>query len=143
MKTINISTDFSDCPGPRYHNQGDFTGEDFYHQLLNEKFMECVRDDDDLTVNLDDTNGYMSSFLDEAFGNLVYDFGPDEVTKRLKIVSNEEPVWIDLIFKKIIPDWTKNLNNKIAPKKTLKKNHTPWYRIINGELKQGVWVKSV
>lgn len=141
MITINISTDFSDCPGPRYFIQGDFSGEQFYHTLLNEKFANCIQQNTDLLLNLDDTNGYMSSFLDEAIGNLVYDFGGKEVSTRLKLVSNEEPSWISLIRDRVIPEWTENLKKGKEPIKT--KDHKEWYRLIDNKLVRQKWVQSV
>lgn len=138
MITINISTDFTDCPGPRYCVQGDYSGEQFYHSLLNKKFASCISQDTELLLNLDDTNGYMSSFLDEAIGNLVYDFGGKEVRNRLKIVSNEEPSWINLIKNRVIPEWEENHSKKKEPRKT--KHHDPWFRLVENKLTEKEWL---
>ena len=40
-----------------------------------------------LLVDLDGTSGYPSSFLDEAFGELVYDFSLEEVKKRVRFTT--------------------------------------------------------
>ena len=142
MKIIKVLTDFSETPGPRYIKQGPDSGELFYHQKLNEAFAEAVISDDQLQIDLDGTDGYMSSFLDEAIGNLVYDFGEELVQRKLQITSNEEKVWIDLIKKNIIPEWGKRLKEKLPPQKTSKEAYTPWYRLVDGQLERSVWINA-
>lgn len=117
--------DFSLCPGPRYAEQGNGdSGEDFYHNILNREFSSCVQTLSKLTVNLDGVDGYMSSFLDEAFGNLVFDFGLELVNKYLDIISYEEPEWIEMIKKTTYPDWAKRREKDQFPKKTVP--HEDW-----------------
>lgn len=68
QKIINISKDFNEAPAGRYHPQdGDWTGELFRNDILipNLKKYKYV------VVNLDNSSGYGSSFIDEAFGGLV------------------------------------------------------------------------
>ena len=77
--------DYTEDPGPRYIKQGDSSGEDFYLSTLNKKIVECIRDNSILDIELDGTSGYPSSFLDEAFGELVYDFSLKEVKNRVRI----------------------------------------------------------
>jgi hypothetical protein len=96
-KTKLEISQYSMNPGTRYINQGDDSGEDFYHKCLNRKYQEALIKKESLVVDLDGTNGYASSFLDEAFGNLVYDFGLDSVKKNIILISREEPEWIDMI----------------------------------------------
>ena len=74
--TIEVK-DFDEYTGPRYVTQGDSSGEEFYHRVLNENFAEAFKTDSILIVDLDNTAGFLSSFLDEAFGSLVYDFGAE------------------------------------------------------------------
>ena len=64
---IKISTDFSEYPGVRYPKQGDNSGEEFREQLLVPK----LKLGGQLTVDLNDTKGLGSSFLEEAFGGAV------------------------------------------------------------------------
>lgn len=125
--------EFSLSPGPRYAEQGNNdSGEDFYHNVLNLKFVECIQNDAILIVNLDGVDGYMSSFLDEAFGNLVYDFGIELVKQHLKIISEEEPEWIDMIKNNTYPDWSERRKNKLIPKKTTK--HEGWSYFNGSEI---------
>ena len=137
--TIKVLTEFSESPGPRYENQGPDSGEKFYHDLLNDRFAQALQEDKILVLDLDGTDGYMSSFLDEAIGNLVYDFGAANVRKHLQVVSNEEPVWKKVIEEQVIPEWEK-LDKE--PLKKSKKDHKEWYRIVDGNLKKGVWIHS-
>ena len=117
--------DFSLSPGPRYAEQGNNdSGEDFYHNVLNAEFVKAIKSESFLVVNLDGVDGYMSSFLDEAFGNLVYDFGLELVTKYLQFVSEEEPEWIDMIKNNTYPDWSERRKKQLIPKKTV--SHDDW-----------------
>ncbi len=90
-------TDFSSTPGPRYINEGKWSGEEFRDTILIEKFNEVIKTDSKLTVNLDGTVGYATSFLEESFGGLARLFKPNEVLKRLNFISTEEPYLIDEI----------------------------------------------
>ena len=109
----------------------------FYHQELNQKFAEAYQSGNKLRVILDGADGYASSFLDEAFGNLVYDFGENVVRSSLIVVSDDEEVWKTMIFNETIPEWEKRRKNNLPPKMTVA--HDKWFRIINGELKKEVW----
>lgn len=130
-REININVkDFSTSPGPRYIKQGEASGELFYHQILNPAFTKGLNEESDIVVNLDGVDGYMSSFLDEAFGNLVYDFGADEVTKRLSYISIEEPEWKDMIINDTYTEWEKRRKKNNPPKIT--QEHPTWKRLQNG-----------
>ncbi len=89
MEQIRIKVlDFTENPGPRYIRQdkiGDSTsGEAFYLQRLNTAFALAYRDNKQLILELDGVSGYPSSFLDEAIGELVYDFTLDIVSRFLE-----------------------------------------------------------
>lgn len=133
--------DYSQSPGPRYCNQGDDSGEDFYHKKLNSLFAEAFREGVKLCITLDGADGYASSFLDEAFGNLVYDFGANVVRNLLEIVSNDEDVWIKMINEETIPEWEKRRNNGDQAKVTVA--HDKWFRLENGQLIEKVWIEKV
>lgn len=90
MEPIRIKViDFTQNPGPRYIRQDkdgtSTSGEAFYLQKLNAAFTQAVREDRQLILELDGVSGYPSSFLDEAIGELVYDFSRDLVAKLLVI----------------------------------------------------------
>lgn len=114
--------DYSEYPGLRYVEQGDDSGEDFYYKILKPKFEEVLQRSEQqhtqckLVIDLDNTAGYASSFLDEAFGNLAYDFGEEKVKSHLEIKSNQEPDWVNVIFSETIPEWQKKKEKGIERK---------------------------
>lgn len=99
--------DYTEDPGPRYIKQGESSGEDFYLSTLNRKFAECIRDNSILEIELDGTSGYPSSFLDEAFGELVYDFSLEEVRKRVRINTMMFRKRKQQIEEETYPQWEK------------------------------------
>jgi len=64
---INIAKDFSDVPSGRYRTDGPASGEAFREDILR----PALINNPVVTVELDGTEGYNSSFLEEAFGGLV------------------------------------------------------------------------
>ena len=112
-KEIEIKViDFAEYPGPRYKSQGPNSGQEFYEKILKIKFQEVLDNNYNfLIVDLDGTAGYASSFIDEAFGNLLNDYKYEVVKKKLKIVSLEEESWEDVIFNETLPQWFNKLNN--------------------------------
>ncbi|HBZ67570.1 MAG TPA: hypothetical protein DEO70_12100 [Bacteroidales bacterium] len=142
-KKITIAVmDYSKSPGPRYSAQGDDSGEDFYHKILNEKFKYACDNKLDIEINLDGPDGYASSFLDEAFGNLVFDFGKEDVKNRVTIISNEEPEWIEMIINETYNEWEERRIANDTPTKTAK--HEAWWRLnYNNLLSKEEWVCSI
>lgn len=137
MSKIEIYKDFSEYPGLRNCNISDHSGEEFYHKLLNKAFKESIEKNEKLVIDLDYTGGYASSFLDEAFGNLVYDFTLDKVKDNVEIVSTEEPHWIKMIEEKTFIEWEKRRVSKAKPKKTIQ--HEPWYKLTENGIKCDIW----
>lgn len=132
-----IIAEYSEYPGPRYCSQGESSGEEFYHTKLNAAFVDALNNKSSLIVDLDGTAGYASSFLDEAFGNLAFDFSLGIVKPNLIIISNQEPDWKEMIMDDIIVDWEERRIKKEAPKKT--KEHDEWYRFEGGEFIKNRW----
>lgn len=124
--------DFTEYPGPRYDNQGPESGEKFYVEKLNPLFNKCYSEDKLLVVNLDGTAGFASSFLDEAFGQLTYDFGADTLEMNLLIESTDEPEWPRMIKEETIPQWQKRREQGLTPKATMK------YRVVGRDNKGNV-----
>jgi hypothetical protein len=100
MVTINIAKDFSTTPGARYKADGPCSGEEFREKLL-EKHFQDTGNDYEITVILDGTEGYATSFLEEAFGGLARIYGKARCLRRFKFVSNEESSLVDEIVKYI------------------------------------------
>jgi len=141
MKTISVSRDFSEFPNLRHCSISDNSGEEFYHKVLNRAFVEVLNKNEKLCVNLDETAGYASSFLDEAFGNLVYDFTLAIVEKNIEVVSAQEPHWKEMILTQTFPQWEERRKNGKAPKVTA--NHGAWFRLVDKQLKQEIWENPV
>ena len=101
MKTVSEVVlkikDFSACPGPRYVVEGEYSGEQYRGEILEPSLRECIQNDMTLTVDLDGTAGYGTSFLEEAFGGLIrkcnYEYSKIKSVLRLK--SDEEPYLIE------------------------------------------------
>jgi hypothetical protein len=66
-RTIDVGSDFSDVPSGRTNADGDFNGERFRTEHL----VPALRTADRVRVLLDNTEGFGSSFLEEAFGGLI------------------------------------------------------------------------
>lgn len=68
MITINIANEYTKTPGGRFKSEGEFSGEDFRDGILLPKYLEAVKHNQILCIDLD--GGYGSSFLEEAFGGV-------------------------------------------------------------------------
>lgn len=136
----NIHNDYSEVTGIRNSNISEFSGEDFYHDKLNELFYQCYISGDHLYLSLDGgDDGYTPSFLDESIGNLVYDFSLKVVEEYLTIQSEWEPYWLDEIKTKTYPRWEERRINNEEPRIT--KSHEAWYRLANGKAEKKVWIE--
>ena len=106
MEEILIKVaNFTEYPDVRYREQDDFSGEEYYYSVIKPNFIQALANNMLLCVDLDNTAGYASSFLDEAFGNLVYDFDYDNILKHLNIISIQEPDWKEIIINEVLPLW--------------------------------------
>jgi len=99
---LNIARDFSDSPGARFIAEGSASGEEFYKKFLKPKFLDALENNKTLVINLDGTNGYATSFLDESFGKLSREFSPKQVTDKINLISVEEPLLIQEIIDEYI-----------------------------------------
>jgi len=90
---IKIATDFTTAPGPRYIEEGKFSGEMFRKELLLPRLQEALQKKCCLEVDLDGTAGYGTSFLEESFGGLIREDKLDleTINNSVKIVSNDQP----------------------------------------------------
>ena len=118
-QVVKRVADFSQSPGPRFMEQGASSGEQFYNEALSKWFKEALSQGKTLVVVLDGTYGYLTSFLDESFGRLVYYNSADTVRNNLKIVSQVEPEWIRLLNDKTFVNWEKRRLEGEAPRITI------------------------
>jgi hypothetical protein len=99
MKTtgcLTVATDFSQFPAGRNVKEGPRSGESFCDEFLVPALLAHLH----LTVVLDGTMGYGSSWLDGAFGRLVHHhkFDPADLRKRMKLQSLNDPSIEDEIW---------------------------------------------
>jgi len=99
MKRIDLSVakNFSRTPGPRYTEEGDFSGQTFRQDVLGRAVKDAVEGNRNIHIDLDGTAGYGTSFLEEAFGGLVRDDGIDgeQILRLMTFTSKEEPYLIE------------------------------------------------
>jgi hypothetical protein len=96
MKQINIARDFFDAPAGRFPEDGDYHGQRFREELL----APALRAGGDVLIDMDATDGYGSSFLEEAFGGLVRlcGFTADDLHRRLHLKSDEDESFIEEVW---------------------------------------------
>ncbi len=87
---VVIAKVFSDAPGGRFKKDGPKSGEEFRESILEPNFRK-LSNADILLIDFDGAFGYPISFLEEAFGGLARIHGPDEVLRKLRFKSSEEP----------------------------------------------------
>jgi hypothetical protein len=99
MKYISVAKEFSEFPAGRVPDDGPNSGERFRDEIL----VPMLRSNgEEIEINLDETLGYGSSFLDEAFAGLIrtYGFSKAELEKRLHFVDSRE-IYSPMIWKYI------------------------------------------
>ncbi len=84
-KKIVIANDFSPSPIGRYRTDSDTSGQEFREDYLAPALKAYTK----VIVDLDGTDGYGSSFLEEAFGGLIREegFTEKDLKKKLIIIS--------------------------------------------------------
>jgi hypothetical protein len=97
---LSVARDFSRTPGARYQSEGDFSGELFRKELLVPAVRRAILEKRKLTVDLDGTAGYATSFLEEAFGGLIRREGVSAADLKgiLVFKSHEEDYLVDDVW---------------------------------------------
>jgi hypothetical protein len=95
---IKISVDFSDTPGARYYEDGDYSGQEFFEKVLLDKFERSLTAHEKLTIDFDDCYGFASSFLSESFGRLSSEFGAQKVRENISLISHQDPLLPKQVF---------------------------------------------
>lgn len=84
---IYVAKDFSTAPTGRFYGDGPYSGERFREELL----IPALDSGDKLEIKIDDTSGYGSSFLEEAFGGLVRKgYNKRDLLDRIMITYKDE-----------------------------------------------------
>lgn len=86
---ISIARDFTRTPGARYYADGPFSGQEFREKILEKAFNNT--ENSEIEVDLSGTDGYPTSFLEEAFGGLVRKHGLIAVKSRMTFICNDDP----------------------------------------------------
>lgn len=86
-KVIDIASVFTRFPAGRYREDGPFSGERFRDDLL----IPALEEHEKVSVNLDGTMGYGSSFLEEVFGGLLRKpaFAAQDLNARIELCSKD------------------------------------------------------
>ncbi len=87
MAVINVAKDFTRYPAGRYEKNGNTSGEAFRKRFLENP----IAKGETVTIELDGTIGYGSSFLEEAFGGLVraVKVSSSDLASTLNLVSSD------------------------------------------------------
>lgn len=84
---VNVARDFSKYPAGRYLEDGPASGQAFRDKFL----IPALKESRQLTIELDGTRGYGSSFLEEAFGGAVRaGFTPNTVKQIFRLISEDQ-----------------------------------------------------
>ncbi len=100
-KKISIAKEFSESPGARYREDGDFSGEAFLEDVLLSAFEEAVNNDYKILIDLDGVWGYPSSFISGSFGKLSLSKGADLVLKHIEFKSDDSATRLNEIIGEI------------------------------------------
>jgi hypothetical protein len=86
---ISIARDFSTVPAGRFFADGDASGQAFREKIL----LPALQQSSEVEVDLDGTEGYGSSFLEEAFGGLIriHHLTLSQIRERLMLKAEEDP----------------------------------------------------
>jgi len=105
---VKIADDYTKTPGVREEIEGDFPGEEFLEKILLPRFKQALAEKKKLFVDLDDTAGYATSFLESAFGGLAREYKDHKIIlENLELKSDDDPFLIEDII-----EYIKDANNK-------------------------------
>lgn len=105
---IKIAEDYTKTPGVREEIEGDFPGEEFLEKILLPKFDEAITSKKRLFIDLDDTAGYATSFLEAAFGGLARHYKNHKIIlENIDFKSDDDPFLVD-----DIQEYIKEANSK-------------------------------
>jgi hypothetical protein len=84
LQEIKVARDFTEAPGGRFYSDGDWSGEKFREEFLWPALTKYGR----VRVDLAGTQGYGSSFLEEAFGGIVrkHQHEMKDIASRIELI---------------------------------------------------------
>lgn len=87
MKKYDFAKEFSKNPGLRFKKLGEFSGEEFRENVL-ENFFQA---NEKVLINIDGIESALgASFLSEAFGNIAVKYGLEKFNEIIEIDSSSE-----------------------------------------------------
>lgn len=106
----SIAQNYTLTPGPRYIDEGLNSGEHFRQKVLTNLVKQAIQTGEKLTIDLDGTEGYGPSFLEESFGGLIRVEGIDykSIMNILIIKSEDEPKYKKRILDQYLPEAAKH-----------------------------------
>lgn len=108
MKKVKLSK-FTRMPGGRYREGGHKSGEEFREDYLS----PALREHGKIVVDLDRVRGIPPSFVEEAFGGLVREFGP-VVCERVEFIAGERE-WRKEMAEKMMTRAVENMDYPYNP----------------------------
>lgn len=102
MIKISIKEDFCDTPGGRFIKDGPHSGEEFFKNILYPSFKKSLETNEKLFIDLDQTYGFGSSFLDQSFGELSRKYDANSILSKIEFKSEDEKGLIDRIKDNIV-----------------------------------------
>lgn len=92
-----FSTQYTRYPGGRLRKHGPYSGEEFREDVLWSLLQGTAK----IHIDLSNTYGFGSSFLDESFGEIGKRLGLAVCKQRMTFSSDDDPALVDLIWAKI------------------------------------------
>ena len=93
----DVATQFSKFPGGRKREHGDFSGEEFFQDIVKPLLEKHEHVEFDLTGS----SGYTTGFLDEAFGEIGAWIGEAEAKRRIRLVASDDPSAVSMAWNRI------------------------------------------
>lgn len=94
---LSLAELFTETPGSRNVYEGAYSGEEFLNKILLPNFIKALGANSLLYIDLDNTEGFATSFLEEAFGGLARKYDSETVLEHLDFKSDDEPLLIEEI----------------------------------------------
>lgn len=96
-RTYNFAKEFTRFPGGRLRKDGPFSGEEFREDVL----LPLLEQFQLVKMDLSDTRGFGSSFIDESFGEVAKRLGLERVMRQLEFTVNDDPMLESLVLAKM------------------------------------------
>ena len=108
---IKVARDFSSAIGGRYIKDGTMSGERFREDILLPLF-NLFPIEKEIYINLDETFGYPSSWLEEVFGGLIRALGRDLLEDEEIIIYSEQDPYLKEEIEEYMSDAVREINKK-------------------------------